>query len=105
MDYILLGSRIRQERININITQEALAEKANISPSFMGQIERGDRKLSLETLVSIAKVLGVSLDYLVYGKRKSNAEVEKLISLINDRTEQEICMLHDVAKAIYKYKK
>lgn len=105
MDYRLLGTRIRQERININMTQEALAEKANISASFMGQIERGDRKLSLETLVNIAKVLDVSIDYLVYGKRKSSAETDRLISLINESTVQETEMLYNVAKVLFKDKK
>ena len=64
MDYVI-GERIKQERLNKGLTQEVLAEKANISASFLGQIERGERKLSLETLIHIAEVLNASLDYLV----------------------------------------
>ncbi len=65
MDYTSLGARIRRERVLHSWTQEQLAEKVNISVSFLGHIERGTRKASLETLVSISNVLDISLDYLL----------------------------------------
>ena len=67
MDYLDLGKRIRKQRALLCWTQEALAEKVGVSTSFVGHVERGTRKASLETLVSIANVLGVSLDYLLAG--------------------------------------
>jgi len=67
MDYSSLGARIRRERILRSWTQEQLAEKANISLSFLGHIERGTRKASLETLVALANVLDVSIDDLLSG--------------------------------------
>ena len=51
MLYKTLGTRIRDERLKLNLTQEELAEKANISPSYMGRIERGERNPTLENLV------------------------------------------------------
>lgn len=65
MDFYLLGQRIRQERIKHRYTQASIAEKLDISTNYMGQIERGDRKPSLETLVDICNVLGTNLDYLL----------------------------------------
>ena len=65
MDYIDLGRRIRKQRAQRGWTQEALAERVNVSTSFVGHVERGTRKASLETLVSMANVLDVSLDYLL----------------------------------------
>ena len=65
MDYISLGRRIRKERKTNHLTQEALAEKVGISLSFLGHIERGSRKASVETLVSFANSLHVSLDSLL----------------------------------------
>ncbi len=67
MDYVDLGQRVRKQRTQLGWTQEALAEKINVSTSFVGHIERGTRKASLETLVSIANSLNVSLDYLLAG--------------------------------------
>ncbi|MDD3213979.1 MAG: helix-turn-helix transcriptional regulator [Eubacteriales bacterium] len=65
MDYIDLGRRIRKQRTLHGWTQEELAERVNVSTSFVGHVERGTRKASLETLVAIANVLDVSLDYLL----------------------------------------
>ena len=72
MDYIDLGRRIRKQRTQRGWTQEALAERVNVSTSFVGHVERGTRKASLETLVSIANVLDVSLDYLLSGSINSS---------------------------------
>lgn len=62
MDYQGLGRRIRKQRKLMHLTQEALAEKAGISLSFLGHIERGTRKASIETLVNIANALVIPLD-------------------------------------------
>ena len=65
LDYIKLGKKVRIKRKSKGLTQEQLAEQSGISLSFLGHIERGSRKASLETLVSIANALGVSPDYLL----------------------------------------
>jgi Predicted transcriptional regulators len=48
----------------MGLTQEALAEKANVSPAFIGHIEHATRTPSVLTLFHIAVALDVSLDYL-----------------------------------------
>ena len=104
MDYGVIGERIKQERLDKGLTQEVLAEKANISASFLGQIERGERKLSLATLIQITKVLGASLDYLVNDIPPSeNPELDELIYLLRGHTRQEIRMISDISKTILKY--
>lgn len=65
MDYEALGKRIRTRRKMMGLTQEALAEQLGISCSFVGHIERGSRKMSMETLIRISDVMGVSCDYLL----------------------------------------
>lgn len=65
MDYVDLGSRIRKKRLQLGWTQEALAKAIGVSTSFVGHLERGSRKASLETLVAAANALNVSLDYLL----------------------------------------
>ena len=60
MPYEELGKRIRQQRILAQMTQEKLAERAGISLSFLGHIERGTRKASLDTLVKLCHALKVS---------------------------------------------
>lgn len=65
MDYKRLGERIREERLKLNLTQAKLAEAVDISDTYMGAIERGERSLTLDTLVRLANRLGVTVDYLL----------------------------------------
>lgn len=65
MLYEDLGRRIKQQRILAQLTQDKLSEKAGISLSFLGHIERGTRKASLDTLVRICNALGVSPNLLL----------------------------------------
>lgn len=65
MNYIILGSRIRQQRKKMRLTQEQLAELVGISPSFMGHIERGSRVASLETVLAICRALQVTPNALL----------------------------------------
>ena len=65
MDYKRLGKRIREERHRLNLTQAQLAEDIDISDTYMGAIERGERSLTLDTLVRLVNRLGVSVDYML----------------------------------------
>ncbi len=65
MDYMLLGKRVRIRRNVLAFTQETLAEMIGVSTSFVGHIERGTRKLSVETLYLLCKALDTSADFLL----------------------------------------
>lgn len=65
MDYKRLGERIREERLRLHLTQAQLAEAVDISDTYMGSIERGERSLTLDTLVRLVNRLGVTVDYLL----------------------------------------
>ena len=65
MLYIMVGKRVRQLRLRRNLTQEQLAERAGISTSFLGHIERGSRKLSLETFYRLIRALDCSANALL----------------------------------------
>ena len=64
MDYIALGKRIREERLKLNLTQEKLAEDVDLSTAYIGQIERGERHITLENLVLIVNRLDITVDYI-----------------------------------------
>jgi len=65
MDYEALGRRIRRKRQEKGLTQQQIASKLNLSPSFYGHIERGTRVPSLDTLVLIANELRTGVDVLL----------------------------------------
>lgn len=58
MDYTRLGKRIKEERLRLNLTQEKLSEKVGISTAYLGQIERGERCITLDKLIPLANDLG-----------------------------------------------
>jgi len=62
------GRRIRSQRIQQRLTQAAVAEMADISASFVGAIERGEKKMSVETFAKLADCLQVSTEYLLFGQ-------------------------------------
>lgn len=67
MDYFDLGRRVKDLRRQQNMTQEELAEKLEISASFLGHIERGTRIASLETLVKLCHALDTDPNQLLAG--------------------------------------
>lgn len=74
MLYKNIGRRIRTKRQERHLTQEKLAEQAGISLSFLGHIERGTRKLSVETLIKLVQALECSADELL-GSGQANRQI------------------------------
>src|SRR4030042_4577212 len=56
-----LGERIRELRTTAGLTQEKLGEKASLSYKFIGELERGQVNVSLDSIVRIAEALGVKI--------------------------------------------
>ncbi len=67
MDWKDIGRSIRRKRVEKSWRQEDLAERANLSSSYIGMIERGEKMPKLETFIVIANVLEVSADELLSG--------------------------------------
>ena len=65
MDYGKLGMRVRQQRVLNRLTQEQLAEKTGVSSSFIGHIERGEKKASMETVVALCNAMDISPSVLL----------------------------------------
>jgi transcriptional regulator with XRE-family HTH domain len=62
-----VGERIKARRLELGWTQEELCQKANISTGFLSDVENNKRNISAETLLEIARVLSLTLDYLMKG--------------------------------------
>ena len=83
-----VGNRIRTERIKNNLTIEQLSELINVSPSYMGLVERGARGLSLENLIKLADIFRTSTDYILLGEHveinlSKFPEIETLLYNVN----------------------
>ena len=66
MEKGILGNAIRNARIEKRLSQEALAEAVNITPTHLKHIEGEHRKPSVEVLWALAQKLDLSLDNLLF---------------------------------------
>ena len=60
-----LGRAIRKLRTAAGISQEELAELAELHRTYIGDVERGERNISLVNMIRVAEALGVNLGRLV----------------------------------------
>lgn len=105
MDYKFLGKRIKEERLKLHLTQEKLAEEINISTAYIGQIERGERSIALDKLISLANKLGVTIDFLLedYLSANDDTSIDTLRQLFQNKTTREKEMAINVLKIMFSY--
>lgn len=100
INYVSIGNRIREIRLQKRWTQALLAERAGVEPSNISHIERAATKVSLPTLVAIANALEVTLDDLVYQSLIKSEGVSLGIvgELLSDCSANELTALAEVIK-------
>jgi transcriptional regulator with XRE-family HTH domain len=57
----MIGDAIRSYRKRARLTQEKLAEKVDLNPKYIGEIERGEKIISIEALLRIAKAVKIPI--------------------------------------------
>ena len=105
MDYKRLGGRIREERRKLGLTQAQFAEAVDISDTYMGAIERGERSLTLDTLVRLVNRLGVTVDYLLADSvTDSDANImEQFKQIVDNQPMDRKQMAINVLRTIFSY--
>jgi transcriptional regulator with XRE-family HTH domain len=56
----VFGLNVRMRRYQIEMTQEELAERAELHPTYVGSVERGERNIALENIIALARALECS---------------------------------------------
>ena len=69
-----IGLRVRNNRTLLKLSREKLAEEADISLSFLADIEHGRKNMTTVTLYGLCKALHVSADYLLFGREAVTAD-------------------------------
>lgn len=100
-----VGRRLREERLRLNLTQEKIAEDINLSMAYYGQIERGERSLTLENLIIVAKRLGVTVDYLLSDciAPKDDDEYRLWSQLMDGRTQEQKMLALNMVNLMFRY--
>lgn len=67
-ELLLFGERLRSRRTELGLTQERVAEATGITLRFYQMLERGEKSVSVDTLLSLSRTLNISVDHLLLGK-------------------------------------
>lgn len=102
LNYVDIGLRIKNERLRQNISQERLAEMAELSTTHTSHIETGNTKVSLPSLMKIANAIKVSMDELLCDSMIKAMDVfeNDITREAKDCDEQEIRIIADTLKAL-----
>ena len=103
---IEVGERIRTLRKELKMSREIFAEMVDISDVFLGQIERGERSLSLKTLCRIVKFTGTTTDYILFGnKAEDNKTIKKINRILNKSSDEFITYTYKILNTTNSYMK
>lgn len=103
-----IGRKVHQERLKRGWTQEELAEKIDMNASFVGQIERGIKAASFDTLERLSQIFGMEVvDFLKKDENKEpyrepQAMERKMVSLLKGYTLREQKAVYQAIKYILR---
>ena len=102
----IIGQRIRNYRTQKGLSQEKLAELAGCHPTYIGQLERGEKNATLESVEKIASAMDISLSELFdkLGKSGGDNIAAKCYDLVASKNEAEQKQLYKLLQEMEKYK-
>lgn len=101
---IIIGNRISQIRQNLNLTREVFSEKIDISTSYLTQLERGERNLSVNTLIKISQLADVNTDYILFGavNHFNSSILNNILNILIDFSDAKLLMIYELLVIIKK---
>lgn len=86
-------------REQLKMTQAQLAEKADLSPSFISDIETGLKSLRAENLMKLSQALEISSDYLLTGQR-TDQDIHRVSEILQQFQTDELLCAEEILKKI-----
>lgn len=103
----IIGQRIRNYRTEKNLSQEKLAELCGCHPTYIGQVERGEKNATLESIEKIASALNISLSTL-FEKLGAEEQIDsiplKCYELVASKNKSEQEQLYKLLLQMDQYK-
>lgn len=102
-----LGERIRHLRKEKGLTQEELGELVDLHANYIGQVERGEKNLTIDTLAKVTIGLGVSLEQLFrfLDPIKTKDELSELFELLDKRSKADKTLALSLIKSVFNWEK
>jgi transcriptional regulator with XRE-family HTH domain len=79
-----IPERIKELRENLKITQQEMADRTDISKSFIGTVESGKQSISYDFLIKFCTTFNVSADWLIFGKGNMFSENNEFLSTLDE---------------------
>lgn len=100
-----LGDRIRLLRIEKGLSQEMLGERSELHTNYVGQIERGEKNLTIDSLLKISKGLEISLEQLFRGLDPIHNmdKFGEIVELLSQRSTKDHAMILKIIKSIFDW--
>lgn len=100
-----IGERIRRFRKEMNLSQEQLAERSGLHTNYVGQVERGEKNLTLETLEKMVGGLNISLEELFryIGPVEPKDALSQIVELLVERPSEDQKMALSVLKSVMEW--
>lgn len=86
VDRYSIGKNLRQCRLAKKMRQEDLAEKTNLSPNYIGMLERGEKLPALDTFIDILNALDASADVVLADVLNTRYDIKT--SLISEKVQK-----------------
>ncbi|SHI31376.1 helix-turn-helix domain-containing protein [Clostridium intestinale] len=103
-----IGILIRTLRKQRNLSQEQLAFKANLHPTYIGQVERGEKNITISNLDVIVKSLDITLQdffYLINTLENKKNITFKIIDILKNMNYQEQRDLINIINNLVEWKR
>ncbi|MBR6568432.1 MAG: helix-turn-helix transcriptional regulator [Clostridia bacterium] len=103
----IVGKRIRNNRTKLGLSQEELAEFAGCHPTYIGQLERGEKNATIETIEKISKSLDVPLSKLfekLGGSKEERDMALECYEFISAKSKEEQEQIYRILMEMDKYK-
>ena len=104
INYKAIGVRIKAARARKGVTQGYIANLIGLSTPHISNIETGNTKLGLPTIIHLANVLDVSVDELLCDNIKRSEKIfqNELADLLKDCSAQELHFITELIKVVKK---
>ncbi|MHA6531717.1 helix-turn-helix domain-containing protein [Paenibacillus sp. BAC0078] len=100
-----IGERIRKLRKEMKLSQEQLAERSGLHTNYVGQVERGEKNLTLETLEKVVEGLDISLEELFryIGPMEKQDTLGQIVELLVERPSEDQKMALSILKSVMEW--
>ena len=107
INYEVIGMRIRQKRLENQLTQEKLAERLGVSGEYMSKIENGRVEVNLKRLAELSLILECPIEYLIAGcvVQAPDYKSNEFIQLLEGLSSKEKDVVYKITELITTLKK